>query len=105
MSTVSATPAQRITARDKCFIASDALQAVAQNSFTPSADEGAAIDVALVAAATALGALGASAALPSTSFVLNSGVKVNAVAVTGTGNFATPTIVGGVITGIVLSAS
>lgn len=38
-------------------------------------------------------------------FVLTSGVKVNAVAVTGTGNFATPTIVNGVITGIVLSAS
>jgi hypothetical protein len=41
----------------------------------------------------------------ATQFVLNSGVKINGVAITGTGNFATPTIVGGVITGIVLSAS
>lgn len=105
MTTVSATPAQRLAARDKCAIATSALWPVAQNSYTPNAAEGAAIDVTLVAAANALGALGASATLPSTSFVLNSGVKVNAVSVTGSGNFATPTIVGGVITGIVLSAS
>lgn len=44
-------------------------------------------------------------ALPATQVVLTSGAKVNAVAVTGTGNFATPTIANGVLTGIVLSAS
>jgi hypothetical protein len=33
------------------------------------------------------------------------GVKVNAVAVSGTGNFATFTVANGVITAIVLSAS
>lgn len=36
---------------------------------------------------------------------LTSGQKVNAVSVTGTGNFATFTIVGGAITAIVLSSS
>lgn len=103
MTTVSATPAQRITARDKCAIATKALWTVAQNSRTPSTAEGAVIDTALTAASTALSALGAG--LASTAFLLQSGTKVNAVSVTGTGNFATPTIVGGVITGIVLSAS
>lgn len=43
--------------------------------------------------------------LVSTQMILSSGVKVNAVSVTGSGNFATPTIVGGVLAGIVLSAS
>lgn len=43
--------------------------------------------------------------LPATQVTLSSGQKVNAVAVTGTGNFATFTIAGGAITGIVLSAS
>lgn len=43
--------------------------------------------------------------LAATKTILTSGTKVNAVAVTGTGNFATPTIAAGVLTGIVLSAS
>lgn len=43
--------------------------------------------------------------LDATKTILTSGTKINAVAVTGTGNFATPTIANGVITGIVLSAS
>lgn len=43
--------------------------------------------------------------LGSTKTILTSGTKINAVSVTGTGNFATPTIVNGVITAIVLSAS
>jgi hypothetical protein len=40
-----------------------------------------------------------------TKAVVTSGVKVNAVSVTGTGNFATFTVVNGAITAIVLSAS
>lgn len=43
--------------------------------------------------------------LASTVAPVVSGVKVNAGTVTGTGNFATITVVAGVITGIVLSAS
>lgn len=43
--------------------------------------------------------------LASTVAPLVSGVKINAGTVSGSGNFATPTIVNGVITGIVLSAS
>lgn len=43
--------------------------------------------------------------LASTIAAIASGTKVNAVAVTGTGNFATFTVVNGVITAIVLSAS
>lgn len=44
-------------------------------------------------------------ALPANQVKLTSGQRVNAVSVTGTGNFATFTIVGGAITAIVLSAS
>lgn len=44
-------------------------------------------------------------ALPATQAIVSNGVKVNAVSVTGTGNFATFTVVSGVITAIVLSAS
>lgn len=45
------------------------------------------------------------AALPATRVTLTSGQKVNAVSVTGTGNFATFTVANGAITAIVLSAS
>lgn len=71
MTTVSATPAQRLTARDKCAIAVGALWPVAQNSYTPNAAEGAVIDTALLAAANSIGALGATAALPSTQVVVS----------------------------------
>lgn len=43
--------------------------------------------------------------LAATKTIVTSGVKINAVAVSGTGNFATITVAGGVITAIVLSAS
>lgn len=146
MTTVTATPAQRIAARDKCAIATAALWPVAQNSYTPAAAEGAVIDATLLEAANALGALGSTAALPATQVVVSNaqaitmqnsagtaipgthpatvaggvltnvklastvGVVVNAVkqsgwTVTGTGTFFTPTIVAGVCTGGVLSAS
>lgn len=58
MTTVSATPAQRLAARDKCAIATGALWPVAQNSYTPNAAEGAVIDATLLAAANALSAFG-----------------------------------------------
>ena len=43
--------------------------------------------------------------LAATKTIVTSGVKINAVSVTGTGNFATITVANGVITSIVLSAS
>lgn len=43
--------------------------------------------------------------LPATVAPVVNGVKINAVSVTGTGNFATITVANGVITAIVLSAS
>lgn len=43
--------------------------------------------------------------LASTKTIVTSGAKINAVSVTGTGNFATITVANGVITAIVLSAS
>ena len=43
--------------------------------------------------------------LPATVAGVSNAQKVNAVSVTGTGNFATFTVANGVITGIVLSAS
>lgn len=57
--------------------------------------------------ATAVVASGAitGVRLAATKSIVTSGTKVNAVAVTGTGNFATFTVANGVITGIVLSAS
>ncbi|AUV61954.1 hypothetical protein PsPhPollyC_gp06 [Pseudomonas phage PollyC] len=55
-------------------------------------------------ATVAAGAL-SGVRLAATKTILTSGTKVNAVAVTGTGNFATPTIANGVLTGIVLSDS
>lgn len=64
---------------------------------------GAAITSAGVAA-VALGVL-SNVKLPATIAAVTNGAKVNAVAVTGTGNFATFTVAAGVITGIVLSAS
>lgn len=48
---------------------------------------------------------GATTTAGATQVTLTSGVKVNAVSVTGTGNFATFTIANGAITAIVLSAS
>lgn len=62
---------------------------------------------ALDSPATAVVAAGVltSVKLGATKTILTSGTKINAVSVTGTGNFATPTIVDGVITAIVLSAS
>ena len=41
----------------------------------------------------------------ATQVTVSNAQKVNAVSVTGTGNFATFTVAGGAITGIVLSAS
>ena len=57
------------------------------------------------AAVTAAVAIGGVVVLPATQAVVANAQKVNAGTVTGTGNFATFTVAGGVITGIVLSAS
>lgn len=57
--------------------------------------------------ATATVAAGAvtNVRLAATKTIVTSGVKIDAVSVTGTGNFATITVADGVITAIVLSAS
>lgn len=74
-----------------------AANVVVQNS------AGAAVSSAGVAAVAA-GAL-TSVRLPATIATVANAAKVNAVSVTGTGNFATFTVANGVITAIVLSAS
>lgn len=62
---------------------------------------------ALDSPATAVVAAGVltSVKLAATKTIVTSGTKVNAVAVSGTGNFATITVTNGVISAIVLSAS
>ena len=62
---------------------------------------------ALASAATLTVAAGvvSNAKLTADKTIITTAVKVNAVSVTGTGNFATFTVANGVITAIVLSAS
>ena len=57
------------------------------------------------ATATVANGLITGVRLAATKSIVTSGTKVNAVSVTGTGNFATFTVVDGAITAIVLSAS
>ncbi len=104
MSIATITAAQRVEVRDACLSAALAMQRFTQSATTPRADETAEAAPVLAAAASALEVAGATGLL-STQVTLSSGVKVNAVSVTGSGNFATPTIVAGAITGIVLSVS
>lgn len=59
----------------------------------------------VTALVAALQTAGATVTGGATQVTLTSGQKVNAVSVTGTGNFATFTIANGAITAIVLSAS
>ena len=54
---------------------------------------------------TVAGGVITNAKLSANKTIVTSGAKVNAVSVTGTGNFATITVANGVITAIVLSAS
>lgn len=105
MSFATATPAQRRKVRDEATKAMFAAQPFAQNAVTPTAAESTAVGTVLAGLSTALADVGVTPALPATQVTLSSGQKVNAVSVTGTGNFATFTIVGGAITAIVLSAS
>ena len=104
MSIATITAAQRVEVRDACSSAEQLMQKYTQSGTTPRADETALATPVLAAAAAALAVAGATG-LPSTSAVVVSGVKINAVSVTGAGNFATFTVVGGAITAIVLSAS
>lgn len=104
MSIATITAAQRVEVRDATLTAALAMQRYTQSGATPRADEVTQATPLLNAAAAALTVAGASG-LPTTSAVVASGVKVNAGTVTGTGNFATLTVVAGVITGITLSAS
>lgn len=100
-----ATAAVQLELRRRAGIAADAVQRFAQDAGAITASQAVPIDAALLALQNALVAAGAGPVLPSTQKVLTSAVKVTVGTVTGTGTFGTPTIVGGVITGIVLSAS
>jgi hypothetical protein len=57
------------------------------------------------ATATVAGSAVTNVRLAATKTIVTSGVKIDAVSVTGTGNFATITVANGVISAIVLSAS
>lgn len=105
MAISSATPAQQLELRRRLAQASKATQRFSQDAVVLTAEQSAVIDAALTNLNAALSAAGAGAVLPSTQKTLSSGVKVPVGTVTGTGTFFTPTIVGGVITGGVLSAS
>lgn len=105
MTIESATPEAQYEVRHRSLIAAAATQRFANRADPITAGQAADIDTALTALLSALSAAGFSAAIPATSKTIASGVKVPVGTVTGTGTFGTPTIVGGVITGIVLSAS
>lgn len=98
------TEAQRTTLRAAAQAVAVFAQRFAQNGATPSAAATAEF-LPLANALTVALAVAGYNGTTGTQFVLNSGTKVSLGTVTGTGNFGTPTIVGGVITGTVLSAS
>lgn len=100
-----ATSAAQYEVRRRSVVAADLTQRFAERADPITALQAVDIDTALTALLAALAAAGFSTAIPSTSTVLASGVKVPVGTVSGTGTFGTPTIVDGVITGIVLSAS
>lgn len=104
MSIATITEAQRNAIRTAAVALEHRTQHYAQNAATPSAAAVTSFQPLADAMTSSLAVAGYNGTT-TTQFILNSGVKVNAVAVTGTGNFATPTIVNGAITGIVLSAS
>lgn len=104
MSIATATEAQREAIRSAAVALEHRSQHWAQNAATPNAAAVTSFQPIADATTAALAAAGYSG-VTATQVILSSGVKVNAVAITGTGNFATPTIVNGAITGIVLSAS
>lgn len=104
-----ATAAQLYAARNAGLNLAQVTQPYAQSDIPLATEADAAARAVVKSAAdqaiAASQAIGGTAALPATQAVVTSGVKVNAVSVTGTGNFATFKVAGGVITGIVLSAS
>lgn len=104
MTIATITEAQRETIRSTADALEQEAQKFAQDARVPGAAHITRFDGVANAAVAALAVAGYNGTL-STQFVLNSGVKVPATLVSGSGNFATPTIVAGVITGIVLSAS
>lgn len=105
MAILSATPAQQLEVRRRAAQVSRACQTFSQNAAVLTAAQSALVDDAITLLHTALTAAGASAAVPSTQKVLTTAVKFACGTVTGSGTFCTPTIVGGVVTGMVLSAS
>lgn len=105
MTIETATPEAQYEVRRRSVVAADLTQRFANRADPITAGQAADVDTALTALLAALAAAGFSPAIPATSKTIASGVKVPVGTVTGTGTFGTPTIVGGVITGIVLSAS
>lgn len=105
MAILSATPAQQLEVRRRAAQASRACQVFSQNAAVLTAAQSAIVDTAIANLHTALSAAGAGAALLGTQKLLTSTVKTPVGTVSGSGTFGTPTIVAGVITGIVLSAS
>lgn len=105
MTIETATPAVQYEVLRRCLNAAALTQRFANRADPITALQAADIDAALVALQSAVSSAGIGAALPATSKVIASGVKTPVGTVSGTGTFGTPTIVGGVITGIVLSAS
>lgn len=90
--------------RDKALPVLASFQRLSQsNSYT--AETITEIQANITALIAAILAAGGTTGGATDQVTLTSGTKVNATAVSGSGNFATPTIVNGVITALVLSAS
>ena len=82
-----------------------ATQAIVANGGSVPVKNVAGVAVPGSSVATVAGGVLSAVNLPTNVAPVVSGVKVNAVSVTGTGNFATITVTAGVISAIVLSAS
>jgi len=106
MSIESQTPAVQLDLRQKCAIASKALQTFAQDATVRTAAQAVGIDAALVALQTALVAAGAGPVLPATQVIVSNGATVNVENSAGAlDSPATAVVAGGVLTGVNLGAT
>lgn len=103
--TVSKTGVATVAANAITGVALPATEAIVSSATTPVVQNSAGTAVPGTSVRTVAAGAESNIKLPATVAPVVNGVKINAVSVTGTGNFATITVTNGVITAIVLSAS
>jgi hypothetical protein len=105
MSYASSTGAQRVAVNTAANKLAKGTQASREGFNLSGVSNDADVEALGAATAAALAAIGITSAIASNQKLITTAVKFPCGAVTGTGTFATATIVNGVVTGIVLSAS